>query len=533
MTRPALAALLALLFVGGAAPPPHTYPVEATHTLGNVCGPQWVCAGSGAVRPVAATEPAGPPPLRVAAPSGARPGRAAGLRAPERCTPPAPDSGAQPAAYGTGRTPPAAGTAPTPTDPRAERTPRAADTAPTSADAGFQRTPPAAGTSSTPADAGFQRTRLAAGTTPTPAASAAERLQLSEVHRLATGAGQVVAVIDTGVAPHPRLGSRLRGGGDYLTGGDGRSDCDGHGTAVAGIIAASEGGRDDGGVEGIAPDARVLAIRQSSPSFQVPDGDGTFRPAGDVHTLAEAIVLAVRSGATVINISEAVCLPTDQAGVQGASIQAALRLAARSDVVVVAAAGNAGVGSCAPAGQEPADQVALPGWYGDDILAVGAVGPDDAPAEFTVPGPWVDVAAPGTGLRSLAVGGGTTGAGVDGTSFAAPWVSGLAALLRERFPKLSAAQIADRILATARRPSGERSTLLGRGVIDPVAALTAVPDVVSPDPLPREAPVALPGTAPRPTTSSDDLPVEPAAGALLAALAAAAWLLRRRPARRP
>ena len=305
-------------------------------------------------------------------------------------------------------------------------------------------------------------------------------------------------MIDTGVSPHPRLGSRLRGGGDYLTGGSGLADCDGHGTAVAGIIAASAVGRADGGVEGIAPAAQVLAIRQSSPSFEVAGPDGTARAAGDVRTLAEAIVLAVRSGATVINISEAVCLRARQAATQGAQVQAALRLAARSDVVVVAAAGNVGVGSCAPAGQEPADQVALPGWYGDDILTVGAVGPDDAPAAFTVPGPWVDVAAPGSGLRSLAVGGGTTGDDLDGTSFAAPWVAGLAALLRERFPRLTAAQVVDRIVATARRPAGGRSALqVGRGVVDPLAALTAVPDVLPPDP-PRAASAPLAGTTARP-----------------------------------
>ena len=139
--------------------------------------------------------------------------------------------------------------------------------------------------------------------------------------------------------------------GDYLTGGTGLADCDGHGTAVAGILAASAVGRDDGGVEGMAPAAEVLAIRQSSPSFAVPGPDGTPRTAGDVRTLAEAIVLAVRSGATVINISEAVCLRARQAASQGAQVQAALRLAAGSDVVVVAAAGNAGVGSCATAGR--------------------------------------------------------------------------------------------------------------------------------------------------------------------------------------
>jgi membrane-anchored mycosin MYCP len=363
------------------------------------------------------------------------------------------------------------------------------------------------------------------------AESGGKRLQLATAHRLATGAGQVVAVIDTGVARHPRLGDRLRGGGDYLTGGDGLADCDGHGTAVAGIIAASAVRRDDGGVEGIAPAAQVLAIRQSSPSFEILGSDGAARPAGDVRTLAEAIVLAVRSGATVINISEAVCLRARQAATQGAAVQAALRLAARSDVVVVAAAGNTGVGSCAAAGQEPADQVALPGWYGNDVLTVGAVGPDDAPAAFTVPGPWVDVAAPGTGLRSLAVGGGTTGTDVDGTSFAAPWVAGLAALLRERFPKLTAAQVVDRILATARRPAGGRSALqLGRGVIDPVAALTAVPDVLSPD-VAAAAIAALPGTTARPGPSPTGGALVPvAATAVIAACCAAAvGRLRRHP----
>ena len=63
--------------------------------------------------------------------------------------------------------------------------------------------------------------------------------------------------------------------------------------------------------------------------------------------------------------------------------------------------------------------MSLPGWDGDGVLTVGAVGPDDRPAQFTVRGPWVDVAAPGTGVRSLTVDGGT-GAPLDGTSFAAP-----------------------------------------------------------------------------------------------------------------
>ncbi|GAA1314622.1 type VII secretion-associated serine protease mycosin [Pseudonocardia xinjiangensis] len=371
---------------------------------------------------------------------------------------------------------------------------------------------------------------------PEPAADPiATRLRLPELHRLATGRGQLVAVIDTGVYPHPLLGDRVRGAGDYLTGGDGLDDCDGHGTAVAGLLAAAAepGSRGRAATPiGIAPRARLLAIRQSSPSFEVPGPGGTTRPAGDTRTLAESVVLAVRKGADVVNISEAVCLSAAQAATAGADLQAALSFAARSDVVVVAAAGNVGSGSCVEPG---AGQVSLPGWYDDQLLAVGAVGPDDAPASFTVPGPWVDVAAPGTGLRSLAVGGGTTSTGVEGTSFAAPWVSGLAALVRERYPELTARQVTDRILATARPPARGRDDRVGHGVIDPVAALTAVPAVLHPAPEPAAAVTVvaeLPGTAPRPAAPSSGPPVDlVAAGLLLLAGAAAAVLLRRRPRR--
>lgn len=400
----------------------------------------------------AQVEPPVPPPVRVAAPTGATPGPAAGLRVPSRCEPPP------------------------------------------------------------------------AGEIPTGEQPPAERLQLADAHRIATGAGQLIAVIDTGIAPHPRLGPRLRGGGDYLTGGDGLDDCDGHGTAVAGVLAASPSAGDE--VVGIAPGADLLAIRQSSPSFTVPGPDGTQRPAGDLDTLAEAIALAVRSGADVVNISEAVCLAPERAAVEGIVLHAALEFAANADVVVVAAAGNTGVGLCTDG---PNGQVSLPGWY-DELVTVGATGPDDTPAPFTVPGPWVDVAGPGTGVRSLAVGGGVTAEPVAGTSFSAPWVAGLAALVRERFPELSAAQVVARILATARRPAGGRDDRLGHGTLDPVAALTAEPAVLARPVAAEPRTAALAGTTPV-APPVDPAPVDLAALAgLLVAIAAAIALLRRRPA---
>ena len=169
---------------------------------------------------------------------------------------------------------------------------------------------------------------------------------------------------------------------------------------------------------------------------------------------------SVEAGATVVNISGAVCLPAERAAVDGAPVRAALRAAAAADVVVVAAAGNLDSGGCAA---DRPDLVSLPGWYDDDVLTVGAVGPDDRPARFTVPGPWVDVAAPGTDVRSLTVDGGT-GPPLDGTSFAAPLVAGLAALIRERHPG-------------PRRPRGHRTGSPRRpGVHRPAATTRSAPE---------------------------------------------------------
>lgn len=77
-------------------------------------------------------------------------------------------------------------------------------------------------------------------------------LDLQRVWRLTRGSGQRVAVIDTGVSTHPRL-SRLMGGGDYVFTGDGTQDCDGHGTAVAGIIAATADPNHTDDFSGVAP----------------------------------------------------------------------------------------------------------------------------------------------------------------------------------------------------------------------------------------------------------------------------------------
>ncbi len=310
---------------------------------------------------------------------------------------------------------------------------------------------------------------------------AQQRLRFTDAWAFTQGAGQTVAVIDTGVAAHPRLAGRLVDGGDFVGTGGALSDCDGHGTLVAGIIAAAPDPRT--GFVGVAPDARVLSIRQSSATVSTSRGEG----GGNVLTLAEAVVHAVTLGADVVNISEAACVPAADAGRVLAPLRAAVRFAVDSDVVVVAAAGNAGSGSCVQSTAAEGGQVVAPAWFSDDVLSVGYSGRDGQPAEPSVRGPWVSLSAPGTEIVSLS----PTGAGlvdrvvppgsaapvaVEGTSFSAPYVSGVVALVRARHPELTPRQVMDRVRSTATHPVGPtgRDDAVGAGTVDPVAAVADV-----------------------------------------------------------
>jgi membrane-anchored mycosin MYCP len=356
----------------------------------------------------------------------------------------------------------------------------------------------------------------------------ARSMKLSQLRTITKGTGARIAVIDTGVARHPLLAGRLVDGGDYVAGGTALSDCEGHGTAVAGIAAAAYDG--DSGFAGLAPGAEVISIRQTSASYRTTGSDGTETPAGDVGTLAKAIVRAVALGADVINISETSCVAVADAASRGAAVQAAVHYAAQHNVVVVVAAGNRGNGGCPE--QSGNSVIVLPAWYDEDVLAVASVAPDGTASQFGIRAPWVDVAAPGEQVASLS----SSGSGLtdqivvapgqsvplQGSSFAAPAVAGLAALIRSRYPQLSARHVVDRITATAKRADGAgRSDAVGWGTIDPVAALTRTPAVLEapnqPDPsvLTGTGVLRLSGDDAHPTT-------DPAAlwGGILALVAA-------------
>ncbi|WP_343600164.1 type VII secretion-associated serine protease mycosin [Mycobacterium sp.] len=305
-------------------------------------------------------------------------------------------------------------------------------------------------------------------------------LDLTPVWRLSRGSGQRVAVIDTGVAPHPRL-PQTAAGGDYVFTGDGLQDCDGHGTAVAGIIAAAADPAHRDGFGGVAPDVRLISIRQSSVKFAAaadPSGTGF----GDVDTMARAVRAAADLGASVINISAVACVPVGTT-LDDRALGAALAYAVDAkNAVVVAAAGNTGGPGNCPA-QRPetswdtATVAVSPAWYDDYVLTVGSVNPRGAPSSFTLAGPWVDVAAPGESAVSLSPSGDGTvdtlgGQPLSGTSYAAPVVSGLAALIRSRFPAMTARQVMQRIEATAHHPPGGWNPLVGNGLVDFLAAVS-------------------------------------------------------------
>jgi len=269
----------------------------------------------------------------------------------------------------------------------------------------------------------------------------------------ATGDGIVVAVIDTGVdGTHPDLQGKVIEGYDPVTdttipaGAD--SDFDGHGTHVAGIIAANDDGQ---GIVGLAPDALIMPI----PIFQ-PDYVDDF-------TTGVGIIWAVDNGADILQNSWG-------GPVYSQLIKAAFDYALANGVVPVCAAGNDGEA-----------WIYFPSAY-PGVIAVGATLPDDTRADFSTLGGWLSVAAPGEGILSCVPTWYTQDGTGDpllydywgGTSMATPFVSALAAILREIHPTASSYQIKKIIENTAvdiEEPGFDPYS--GYGRIDAGAATTA------------------------------------------------------------
>ncbi len=257
----------------------------------------------------------------------------------------------------------------------------------------------------------------------------------------------VIAVLDSGVdRSHEDLGA-LVPGRDFVNDDANPVDDNGHGTAVAGIIAAQEG--NGKGTAGICPKCRIMPVKVLGA-----DNSGSW---SDV---AAGVIWATEHGARVINMSFGLSTGSR-------SIAKAVRYAEDHNVVVVASSGNAD--SAAP--EYPAS---YPG-----VVSVGAVdehGTRYSPSNGNVPsgkwgsnyGSWVDVDAPGC-VNSTAPGDNYTY--FCGTSASAPFVAGLAGLALSYVPDASAAQVVDAIESTAQKAEAGNSA---HGLIDARAALTTL-----------------------------------------------------------
>ena len=314
---------------------------------------------------------------------------------------------------------------------------------------------------------------------------------------------------------------------------------------------------------GIAPDVDLISIRQSSQAFGLKDAytgdeDPQTRQKRDyIFSMARSIVHAANMGAQVINISQVMCMSA-RSLIDAPDLGAAVRYAAvDKDAVIVAAAGDTSQRDCKENPLvdplHPSDSrdwngvttVVTPSWYSDYVLTVGAVDSSGTPMDkLSVAGPWVSIAAPGTDVIGLSPRDNTLINAIDGpdntllvpsgTSFSTAIVSGVAALVRAKYPQLSSHQIINRLIRTARAPARGVDNQIGYGVVDPVAALTW--DVPDGSVLPKDSakPLKLP-PAPAPRNMT---PVWVAAGGLGGALLLAGLLfggavLMRKTAGRP
>ncbi|MFI5533515.1 type VII secretion-associated serine protease mycosin [Kitasatospora sp. NPDC051853] len=269
-----------------------------------------------------------------------------------------------------------------------------------------------------------------------------QQLGLEKAWSVSKGDGVIVAVIDSGVDPnHPDLAGQILPG--YDPGGQGRetNGSAGHGTSMAAIIAGKGHGAGEG-VIGVAPGAKILPIYKAA--------------ADEASGVADGIRWAADHGAKVVNISQG------RPGTSTPKMVSAVEYALSKDVLVVVAAGNSGTTPIESPGNTPG------------VLAIGAVDKSGKIWAKSNYGPEVLLAAPGVDIVSAGNCNGNKYCVADGTSSATAYASGAAALLRAKYPDLTAGQIANRLVKSAKAPSGTQlpDAHYGYGCIRPYEALT-------------------------------------------------------------
>lgn len=286
---------------------------------------------------------------------------------------------------------------------------------------------------------------------------AQKMLPQEKVAPFATGKGVKVALLDTGVeAGHPALKGRVLPGKDFLGKGAADTDCVGHGTGVASVIA---GLSPDGKFKGVAPGVQILPARVVDRDPQAPE-DKTSDKAVTPEGFAAAIDWAVDQGAQVINMSLKYDTPYPV-------IERAVQRAHDAGVVLVASGGNDHKDDEYKA--KGKDTISYPVGY-PGVIGVGAIGETGKRAGISEIGEWIDLVAPGENVTYATRDG--KYAVTSGTSLSAPFVAATAALIIESHPELKNKpdDIAKRILGTASPAPNDAG--YGAGIVDPYRAVT-------------------------------------------------------------
>jgi type VII secretion-associated serine protease mycosin len=251
-----------------------------------------------------------------------------------------------------------------------------------------------------------------------------DRMRVRDAWSLATGSSGVIAVLDTGVQhDHPDLSNRVLAGRDFVNNDWLAADDNGHGTWVAGIIAAKP--NDGYGIAGISWSGVILPVK-------IMNSSGT----GTTEALRQGIMWAADNGATVINMSVG-GFPYSQ------DVQNAVTYAWNKGAVLVGAAGN-----------NNREESFYPASL-NQVISVSATQPQDEFSHWSSYGPAVDVSAPGSSVLTTNCIASTcphpewgSHTYISGTSFAAPNVAGVVALIRATYPTWTPQQVVDRLYAT-------------------------------------------------------------------------------------
>jgi membrane-anchored mycosin MYCP len=298
-----------------------------------------------------------------------------------------------------------------------------------------------------------------------------EQMRIPEAHEMATGRGSTVAIVDAPVVGLPQI--PLVGGQDFE---DGPVTVD-HGTVVAGLVAGAD--RQVGGQSlgvGVAPDAEVLGLRiVADPE---PEETESGLPEFDTEDVTAALNwVADQAGPRSIDV---VNLSLNIAR-NDPALEAAVQAVQDAGVIVVAATPNRteelseedGATRAIPLA-DPVYPAAYPGVVGVTtyVPKTDENGEPQAPEQFIEASRDVDVAAPTVNAVSYGPNGSSCVAPGPATSWATAYVSGVLALLRQRFPDASPTELVSRLLDTASGAADQRSTISGAGVVQPVEALT-------------------------------------------------------------